>query len=111
MHARRQTKGVCIEHGVVWVEEVVHTVENSTYLAGLGRGDGVRGGEGRVLCRRHGRLHALALHRLRRGEALRIWTGPSGLVAGFFLVYHIGLLIVLLLCTHGFSLGRTKLYA
>ena len=28
----------------------------------------------------------------------------------FDIVYYVGLCIVLLLCTHGFSLGRTKLH-
>jgi hypothetical protein len=35
VHARRKSERICIEHGVVWVEElVVHAIEDMTAVVG-----------------------------------------------------------------------------
>lgn len=104
VHAGRQPEGIRVKHWVVWVEEVVHPVENRTSYSGIGRCESGGSAEWRVLGGRHRRLHALQLQ-LRRPEGLRVGTRASGVVTGFF-VDHIGLLVVFLLCTHGINLGR-----
>ena len=44
-------------------------------------------------------------------ELVWVWARPcGGLVAGLLIVEHVGMRIVLLFCTHGINLGRTKLY-
>lgn len=44
-------------------------------------------------------------------ELIWIWARPcGGLIAGILVVEHVGMRIVLLFCTHGINLGRTKFY-
>jgi hypothetical protein len=109
MHAGGEAKGIRIKNRVVWVEEVVHSVEHGTRLTRSGRRYRGRGGERRVLRERHRRLHALALHPPGRGIVLGERARAGGVVAGVFVFEHVGLLFVLLVCAHGISLGRTKL--
>ena len=62
VHTRGQTKGICVEHRVVRVEEVVHGAEYSTCTIRVGRLEGRGGRERRVLSRIwHRRLHGLRL--------------------------------------------------
>lgn len=107
MHTRGQTERVRVEHRVVRVEKVIHGAEYCACTVRVGRLEGRGGWERRVLPRiGHRRLHRLRLH-VRRRERLRERAGTGGLIAGILVFKHVGLLIVLLLCTHGINLGRT----
>ena len=80
VHTRGQTKGICVEHRVVRVEEVVHGAEYGTTTIRVGGLEGRGGRERRVLSRiRHRRLHRLRLrlHLQRRRERLRERAGTS----------------------------------
>jgi len=95
MHASSQSKRICIEHWVVWVDQSY----TSSAIAS-------------PTCR-HGRrgMHSY------RDRSCGGWRQPKvrnegiGIdIFGVHVVDDIGLGVVLLFCTHGFSLGRTKLH-
>jgi len=99
MHARTQPKWIGIEHGV----KRVKPVWNSTSR------DGPRIGR-RGMCDRRRALYAHRGVRIVRGDA-EIGNETVRLKpVSLDVVDHVVLRIVLLICTHGLSLGRTKLH-
>ena len=96
MHTSRETKGIRIQHGIVWVDQNAA----ASAIADCARGHGRRG------------LHAdRDVGRCGRGRKAEVWNKAVGVdVVAIHVVEHIGLRIVLLFCTHGLSLGRTKLH-
>jgi hypothetical protein len=96
VHAGREPKGICIQHRVVGVEEVVHVVVVEWLIAIVRcqRGWARKWG---VLRRRHGWWHAVRRRKVvvREGAG----AGAGRLIAGFLVVVIVGLFIILLLYT------------
>lgn len=118
MHASTQTKGICVQHRIIGIDQLTQ----STKLPILAR---------RMACLRHhlrlparwwwlvelvtrrSLLRRLLLVELRRVCTVQLVGGRVGdVVAVDGLVEHGAALmrIVLLFCTHGINLGRTQFY-
>jgi len=99
MHTRGKSKWISIQHGIICVEMM--------RCAASGGASRIRS---RCLCYRWGTLHAhSSVWICGRQSEIRDEIVRFDLVA-VVVFKHVGLRIVLLICTHGLSLGRTKLY-
>jgi hypothetical protein len=87
LHARRQAKGVHVQHWVVWIQKLCHRVETLGTSANL---------ETWAL------LAELLLWYVR--ERFGVWARPG--FGGVLVIDHVGLRIVLLFCDHGSDLAQ-----